>query len=116
MEERQKLSVALQKAQDKYSRLQKQQLAESNFQLKHSNDTELRLHEKTRVLDETTKALHKLQREYADLGRRHGDINSDYRGLLKIHSALQVRHERLSYAQGNPRPEFSLPQFSAACV
>ncbi|GLD54327.1 uncharacterized protein AKAME5_000696300 [Lates japonicus] len=114
MEERQKLSVALQRAQDSYARLQEQQLAESNFQLRHNNTTELRLQEKTRVLDETTKALHNLQEEYADLGRKHSEVNSDYRDLLKTHSALQIRHERLSYAQGNSRPEFSLPQFSAA--
>ncbi|KAF3838838.1 hypothetical protein F7725_010606 [Dissostichus mawsoni] len=65
-------------------------------------------------LDESNKALYHLQQEYTNLGRRHCDINAEYRELLKTHTALQVRHERLSYAQGNPRPDFSPYLFQAS--
>ncbi|KAL7391735.1 hypothetical protein ABVT39_013935 [Epinephelus coioides] len=44
------------KAQDDYCRLQEQQLAESNFQLRHVWDTELRLNQQETALDESTKA------------------------------------------------------------
>ena len=111
LEEKQTLAVALQKARDDVSRLQGQ-LAESNLQLRHISDTELRLNHQRNALDESTKALHHLQREYTDLGRRHGDIHSDHRELLQTHSALQMKYERLCYAQGKPRPHFSPPQFT----
>ncbi len=112
LEEKQKLAMALQKAEDGYSKLQEQQLVESNFQFRHVSDTELRLNQQKTALDESTKALHHLQRDYTALGRRHSDFNAVYRELLKTHSALQIRYERLCYAQGNPRPEFSPPQFT----
>ncbi|XP_068586885.1 uncharacterized protein [Cebidichthys violaceus] len=116
LEEKQEVAVALKKAQDDVCRLQGQQLVESNFQLRHISDAELRLNQQRTALEESTKALHHLQREYTDLGRRHSDINSDYHELLKTHSALQIKYERLCYAQGNPRPDFSPPLFSQTVI
>ncbi|XP_034716741.1 CAP-Gly domain-containing linker protein 1-like [Etheostoma cragini] len=112
MEEKHKLAVAHQKAHNSYVRLREQQLAESNYQYRHVSDTELRLNQQKTALDESAKALQHLQQEYILLGKRHGDNNSDYCELLKSHSALQIRYERLSYAQGNPRPDFSPPHFT----
>ncbi|KAE8291980.1 hypothetical protein D5F01_LYC09343 [Larimichthys crocea] len=76
------------------------------FKFRPNSDTNVRLNQPNTALDETTKALHHLQQEYIDLGKRHSDISSEYRELLKTHRALQ-----LSYAKGNPRPVFSPPPY-----
>ncbi|KAK1904355.1 Chromosome partition protein Smc [Dissostichus eleginoides] len=116
LEENNKLTLSLQKAQETFPRLQEKQRAETNYNFGIISDTEFRLREQKYSLDESNKALYHLQQEYTNLGRRHCDINAEYRELLKIHAALQVRHERLSYAQGNPRPDFSPYLFQSNCT
>ncbi|XP_070820030.1 calponin homology domain-containing protein DDB_G0272472-like [Chaetodon trifascialis] len=54
------------------------------------------------ALDENTKALHQLQKEYTELMRRHSDVNSEYRELLRSHTSLKITYERLSSGKGNP--------------
>ncbi|XP_070820031.1 uncharacterized protein [Chaetodon trifascialis] len=54
------------------------------------------------ALDENTKALHQLQKEYTELVRRHSDVNSEYRELLRSHTSLKITYERLSSGKGNP--------------
>ncbi|KAG8002901.1 E3 ubiquitin-protein ligase Itchy-like protein [Nibea albiflora] len=85
------------------------EILEQNQKFRQNSDTEVRLDQSKTALDDTTKALHHLRQEYIDLGKRHSDISSNYRELLKTHSTLKSSHERLSYAQGNPRPVFSPP-------
>lgn len=63
--------------------------AESKFQLGLNRFNELQFIQQKTALDESTKALHNLQKEYNDLSRRFSDINSDYRNLLRSHTALQ---------------------------
>ncbi|XP_034066079.1 myosin heavy chain, fast skeletal muscle-like isoform X2 [Gymnodraco acuticeps] len=116
LEENNKLTLSLQKAQEIFPRLQEKQCAETNYNFGNIIDSEFRLREQKYSLDESNKALYHLQQEYTNLGRRHCDINAEYRELLKTHTALQVRHERLSYAQGNPRPEFSPYLFQSNCT
>ncbi|KAF3857885.1 hypothetical protein F7725_011086 [Dissostichus mawsoni] len=116
LEENNKLNLSLQKAQETFPRLQEKQRAETNYNFGNISDTEFRLREQKYSLDESNKALHHLQQEYTNLGRRHCDINAEYRELLKIHTALQVRHERLSNAQGNPRLDFSPYLFQSNCT
>lgn len=69
VKEQQKLSTVLQEIQGSYSMLQ----------------------DKQQALDESTKALHHLKKEYTDMGRRHSVINSDCGELLKSHTARQIR-------------------------
>ncbi|KAJ4922166.1 hypothetical protein JOQ06_021747 [Pogonophryne albipinna] len=102
------------KAQDTILRLQGKQRAETNYNFGDIGDTEFRIREQKRSLDESNKALHRLQQEFTDLGRRHCDINVEYRELLRTHTALQVRHERLSSAQGSP--DFSPYLFHSNCT
>jgi len=116
LEENNKLTLSLQKAQETFPRLQEKQRAETNYNFRDIHDTEFRLREQKDSLDESNKALYHLQQEYTNLGRRHCDINAEYRELLRTHTALQVRHERLSYAQGNPRPDFSPNLFQSNCA
>ncbi|KAJ4943253.1 hypothetical protein JOQ06_005757 [Pogonophryne albipinna] len=116
LEENNKLTLSLQKAQEIFPRLQEKQRAETNYNFGNIIDSEFRLREQKYSLDESNKALYHLQQEYTNLGRRHCDINAEYRELLKSHTALQVRHERLSYAQGNPRPDFSPYLFQSNCT
>ncbi|XP_010790964.1 spindle pole body component 110-like [Notothenia coriiceps] len=97
LEENNKLTLSLQKAQETFPRLQEKQRAETNYNFRNIIDSEFRLREQKYSL-ESNKALYHLQQEYTNLGRRHCDINAEYRELLKTHTALQVRHERLSYA------------------
>ncbi|XP_070820029.1 girdin-like [Chaetodon trifascialis] len=54
------------------------------------------------ALDENTKALHHLQKEYTELVRRHSDVNSEYCELLRSHTSLKITYERLSSGKGNP--------------
>ncbi|KAI4798162.1 hypothetical protein KUCAC02_022233 [Chaenocephalus aceratus] len=82
LEENHSLSSSLQKARDAVLGLQGR--------------------EQTRSLDESNKALHRLQQEFTDLRRRHCDINAEYRELLRTHTALRVRHERLGSARESP--------------
>ncbi|KAL3047282.1 hypothetical protein OYC64_021496 [Pagothenia borchgrevinki] len=116
LEENNKFTLSLQKAQDTFPRIQEKQRAETNCNFGNIGDSEFRLREQKYSLDESNKALYHLQQEYTNLGRRHCDINAEYRELLKTHTALQVRHERLSYAQGNPRPDFSPYLFQSNCT
>ncbi|KAI4828678.1 hypothetical protein KUCAC02_022757 [Chaenocephalus aceratus] len=116
LEENNKLTVSLQKAQETFPRLQEKQRAETNYNFGNIGDSEFRLREQKYSLDESNKALYHLQQEYTNLGRRHCDINAEYRELLKTHTALQVRHERLSYAEAKPRPDFSPYLFQSNCT
>ncbi|XP_033936530.1 putative leucine-rich repeat-containing protein DDB_G0290503 [Pseudochaenichthys georgianus] len=116
LEENNKLTLSLQKAQETFPRLQEKQHAETNYNFGNIGDSEFRLREQKYSLDESNKALYHLQQEYTNLGRRHCDINAEYRELLKTHTALQVRHERLSYAEANPRPDFSPYLFQSNCT
>ncbi|KAK1896476.1 Acyl-CoA-binding domain containing protein 5 [Dissostichus eleginoides] len=116
LEENNKLTLSLQKAQETFPRLQEKQHAETNYNFGNIGDSEFRLREQKYSLDESNKALYHLQQEYTNLGRRHCDINAEYCELLKTHTALQVRHERLSYAKGNPRPDFSPYLFQSNCT
>ncbi|XP_063747557.1 centrosomal protein of 63 kDa-like [Eleginops maclovinus] len=88
-------------------RIQEKQRAETNSNFRNISDSDLSHSEQKSSLGESNKALYHLQQEYTYLGRRHCDINADYRELLKTHTTLQVRHERLSYAQGNQCLDFS---------
>ncbi|KAL3060866.1 hypothetical protein OYC64_009136 [Pagothenia borchgrevinki] len=116
LEENNKLTLSLQKAHETCPRLQEKQRAETNYNFGNIRDNEFRLREQKYALDESNKALYHLQQEYTNLGRRHCDINAEYRELLRTHTTLQLRHERLSNAQGNPRPDFSPYLFQSNCT
>ncbi|XP_034430821.1 caldesmon-like [Hippoglossus hippoglossus] len=91
-EEQHRLAVDLQKSQNK---LNSQTQEQTNVALHKAKD-----------------ALHSLQKEHTALERKHGEINSHYREVLKSPSTLQIRYERLGFATGEPRPDFSRPKFN----
>lgn len=113
-EEQRQLSEELQKAQKNFVCFQAQCQAELEFQGSHVKGCELRLKEQKVALNNVMKALLHMQQEYTDLGRRHSEISSMYRQLLKEHGALQNKYERLCYAKGMPRPEFSVSHLYSA--
>nr|XP_019956191.1 PREDICTED: coiled-coil domain-containing protein 18-like [Paralichthys olivaceus] len=100
LEEQHRLALALQKTQNK-CQIQEQM----NFQLRQAN--ELKMKEQKVALHEATDALQNLQKEHTDLGKKHSEIHSNYREVLKSHSALQVRYERLGYATGDPQADLN---------
>ncbi|KAF3835239.1 hypothetical protein F7725_027797 [Dissostichus mawsoni] len=83
LEENNKLTLSLQKAQETFPRLQEKQRAETNYNF--GNIVQAQGAEYS--LDESNKALYHLQQEYTNLGRRHCDINAEYCELLKTHTA-----------------------------
>lgn len=83
LEEQQELSVTVQKSQDS-SRIQEQKISDNEHKT---------------ALDQSTKALYNLQKEYIDLAKKHSGINDEYRELLKTHTALQIKYDRLTYTK-----------------
>ncbi|KAM7418560.1 hypothetical protein PAMA_015935 [Pampus argenteus] len=90
-EERHKLSVALQKAQDGAFRLQEQQQTEAMYQFRKLQDTELVYQQQKTALEESKMHLNNLRRDYADLISRHSDLNSNYCGVLQSHRPAYTR-------------------------
>lgn len=85
LEEKQELSVTFQKSQDS-TRVQEQKISDNEHKI---------------ALDQCTKALYNLQKEYVDLAKKHSGINDDCRELLKTHTALQIKYDRLTYTKEN---------------
>ncbi|KAK5914865.1 hypothetical protein CesoFtcFv8_000512 [Champsocephalus esox] len=83
--------------------------------LQKAQDAVLALQGRERSLDESNKALHRLQQEVTDLRRSHCDINAEYRELLRTHTALRVRHERLSSVRGRPDSSPCLVHSKCTC-
>ncbi|XP_062258280.1 trichohyalin-like [Platichthys flesus] len=77
------------------------------------NKLDSQTQEQTKVaLHKATEALHSLQKENTDLRRKHGEIHSDYREVLKSHSTHQIRYERLDCATGDLGPDVSRSKFN----
>ncbi|CAI5649262.1 unnamed protein product [Oreochromis niloticus] len=85
LEEKQELSVTFQKSQDS-TRVQEQKISDNEHKI---------------ALDQCTKALYNLQKEYIDLAKKHSGINDNCRELLKTHTALQIKYDRLTYTKEN---------------
>ncbi|XP_027128117.1 golgin subfamily A member 6-like protein 1 [Larimichthys crocea] len=77
------ISSALEK--ERASKVQ-EQLVESNIKFSHTSDTELMLNQQS--------LLH-LQKQYTELQRQHCDITSDYHELLRSHSALELKYDKI---------------------
>ncbi|KAG8013813.1 hypothetical protein GBF38_015996 [Nibea albiflora] len=92
LEEKQKLSMALQKAQE--------QLSQSSNQSRYNSNFDFMLKQQRIALDKTTAALIHLQKQ-------NNDVTSNHQELLKTHNALKLRYENLLYAQGNLRAQLS---------
>ncbi|CAK6973057.1 golgin subfamily A member 6-like protein 22 [Scomber scombrus] len=98
MEEREKLAVALQKAEDCNTRLQEQQRAEARYQFKQLHD-KCQCEQQKTALEESKTALNELQQNYTALGRRHSDVSSKYCEVLTRHNTLLLSDDKLRYAQ-----------------
>ena len=92
-----RLTMAQQKGENSCSTLGSKLQAELRFQLRHSILNEDQLIQQKNVLDESTKTLLNLQKEFTDLSLRFRNNDLNYRELLKSHTALQIRYEKLSH-------------------
>ncbi|KAE8290552.1 hypothetical protein D5F01_LYC10137 [Larimichthys crocea] len=93
LEEKQKLSLALQKAQEKAFSF-KEPLGVSSIQSRHNSNYEFMLKQQRISLDKSTAALNHLQKQ-------NSDITSEHRELLKTHSTLKLKYDKLLYERGN---------------
>ncbi len=120
LEEKQKLAMALQKAEDCYNH----PLEKTADRLKPLDETRVTLSTGSigRPLPwMRAQRLHDLQREQNDPGMRNINVHAHYCKLLQSQSALKNRYDWLSYVQGKV-PEFCplpvrepSPQGSVSC-
>uniref|UniRef100_UPI0037E78E55 trichohyalin-like n=1 Tax=Semicossyphus pulcher TaxID=241346 RepID=UPI0037E78E55 len=108
-EERQKLAVALQKADENVNSLQKELLVESNIRLQQVRDAELRLKQQTADLDQSRKDLHQLRDEHINLACSYAGTLSKHQERMKDHSDLKLKCERLSYTKQHLSPWRNVP-------